>query len=115
MTRNQTTWQLRNTLGPPVLRLQQQQLNRHVESGLDILPPHGDGEQRVPENETDQGAAVVRALWGIRRGVELNPLAMVDRVEEGKAMRAHLGPDRRLKRGTVGLADKRGRVDGRHE
>lgn len=86
-----------------------------MQPGLDILLDHGNGNQRVAEDETHEPATVVRAPGRIRGRVELDPLRVVDGVEERETMRADLGPDRGLEGGAVGNVEERGEVDGGDE
>lgn len=107
---NQPTRQLRDTPRPTLLRLDQQQLNRHVQPGLDVLADHRDRDQRVAEDEALQRAPAVRTSWTPSRrrgrGVHLDPVAVVELVEEREAVRAEVRHDRRFEVGPVPLCEE---------
>ena len=111
MARHQRTRQLRHTPSPAVGRLDEQQLNRRVQPRFDVLPDHGDGEERVAQDEARQGAAVVGPTFAVVGGVELDPIGVVDFEEEDEVKGPDLGAHSGLEGGAVGIGEDGGEVE----
>jgi hypothetical protein len=86
-----------------------------MQPSLDILANHRDSNQRIAENETRQGAAMVRTLGRRIVRVELNPIGVVDFEEESEAVRADLGAHGGLESDAIGLRREAMLIEGTRE
>ena len=82
-----------------------------MQPSLDILANHRDSNQWIAENETRQGAAMVRTLGRRIVRVELNPIRVVDFEEESEAVRADLRAYSGLESGAVGDVEEGGEAN----
>ena len=82
-----------------------------MQPSLDILANHRDSNQWIAENETRQGAAMVRTLGRRIVRVELNPIRVVDFEEESEAVRADLGAHGGLESGAIGDVEEGGEAN----
>ena len=108
MARNQPARQLCHTFRPTILRLHQQHFNWRMQPSLDILANRRDSNQLIAENETRQGAAMVRTLGRRIVRKELNPIRVVDFEEESEVVRANLRSHGGLESSAVGDVEERG-------